>query len=360
MNTLIESTKRVFGDRAKGLLDAGAIMPVTDSKTPAMRGDWRTPTDPQQFEGRSHYGYAIKTGAISGLTGVDFDGLVVPESFNTQTLRGFHSWVPYEPGDSNRTNINGSKVDVRGDGGFLVFDSPSHSVVQTGLLNREDFIEWLHPISPISIYSSYVYECVGDYVQFEYIRELEDRGYAVNLEWVSRALAAQLKSTHPGARNQTLYTSAVQVIHLGGSDGQVGRLVDAALESGLSPREVQKTLNSARESNVVIPHLHTALRWAEAARRAVNSPVVDFIVKAAAEQHTQRPLVSQKQIHLETGKSRVTVRAHLNRLIAAGHLSEKVNSGRQPNGMKHCNNFILVGPRHTLNISNREGWVNER
>lgn len=344
MNLLVESTKRAFGDRAQTLLDSGVIMPITQQKAPAIRGGWKLPTDPSQFAGKSHYGYAVKTGGVSGLTVVDFDGLIIPPKYNTRTQRGFHAWVPYHEGDRNRANINGSKVDVRGEGGYIVFSSPTHMVVETALRDREDFIEWLSPISPYTSIQTYGYNPVGDYVQLEggaYIRDLEDHGYMVDLEWVSSALASQLKRTTIGSRNQAFYISLSQIVALGGSEGQVSRLVEAAYESGLQGPEIHRVIANANKSPMVFAHLKVAQAWAVRAEKVVKSPVIDYIVKSAAEQHTQRPLISQKQIHKESGKSRVTVRSHLNKFIDAGLLVEKVNPGRQPNGMKHCNNFIL-------------------
>lgn len=358
MNLLVESTKRAFGDNAQRLLDSGSIMPITEHKTPALRGTWKSPTDPSQFKGKSHYGYAVKTGSGSGLTAVDFDGLIIPHEYNTRTQRGFHTWVPYQEGDQNRVNINGSKVDIRGDGGYIIFNSPAHSVVEITLRNRDDFIEWLSPISLHTDTSMFVYLWCGDYVQSEvhpYVRDVERHGYKIDLAWVSAALASQLRSTAPGSRNKAFYISLGQIVALGGSEAQIARIIDAAYEAGLGGQEIHKVMASATRQPMVFAHLEAAQAWARHAEKVVKSPVIDYIVKSVTEQHTQRPLISQKQIHLETGKSRVTVRAHLNRLIAAGHLVEKVNSGRQPNGMKHCNNFILVGPRHTLNVSNREG-----
>lgn len=344
MNLLVESTKKAFGDRAQTLLDSGVIMPITQQKAPAIRGGWKLPTDPSQFAGKSHYGYAVKTGAVSGLTVVDFDGLIIPHKYNTRTQRGFHTWVPYHAGDRNRVDINGAKVDIRSDGGYIVFSSPTHTVVENALRDREDFIEWLSPISLHTDIGMYIYPLGGDYVQSEvhpYVKNLEDQGYKIDLGWVSSALASQLKGTAPGARNRTFYISLSQIVALGGSELHVRRIIDAAYASGLGGQEVHKVMANVSKSPMLFAHLQAAQAWARHAEKVVKSPVIDYIVKAVAEQHTQRPLISQKQIHKESGKSRVTIRSHLNKFIDAGLLVEKVNPGRQPNGMKHCNNFIL-------------------
>lgn len=349
MNNLVESTKRVFGDRAPALLDAGAIMPVTKNKTPAVRS-WRNPTDPAAFKDRKDFGYAIKTGAVSGLTGVDFDGLIIPPSYNTHTRRGFHSWVPYEPGDSNRTNVNASKVDIRGEGGFLVFSSPEHSVVKTGLLNRDDFLEWLSPISPIL--DTYTYECIGVWNmsgKHPYIEKIERHGYEVRIDWVANRLASGIRNSEAGGRNQSLYVSVAQVVNLGGTRTHVQLLWDAAIHSGLGESEVRKTVDSACKASKVIPVFDIVRGWGEQAivelkrRRVRNTDIVEHLVRLSTEQHSLRPLVSIQAASQELGIKRETIGNQLNMLIEAKSLAKKVNSGRQSNGNLHPNNYIILG-----------------
>lgn len=349
MNALIESTKQVFGDRADALLESGSIMPVTKDKTPAMRGNWRNPTDPARFNGQSHYGYAIKTGEVSGLTGVDFDGLIIPERYNTQTLRGFHSWVPYEPGDTNKKNINGSKVDIRGEGGFLVFASPTHSVVRPGLLSRDDFLEWLHPAS-LYTNTSGEYEYVWSAgSQHPYVKEITAHGYEVRLDWLASRLASTMRNAPEGSRNHTLYVFTSQLTILGGTAEHAALLRGAAYEAGLEGREIQMTMNSAQNGTEVIPVFHTARAWAEKAdtelkrRRVKNTIVTEHMVRLATEQHSLRPLVSIQSLEQETGLTRKTIGNQLNMLIKEELLAKKVNPGRQPNGNLHPNNYIIMG-----------------
>lgn len=345
MSPVLEATKRAFGDRAQDLLNAGAIMPVTQDKTPAVKVWKDVPTDLSAFNGRACWGYAVKTGRMSGLTGVDFDGLVIPEVYNTLTRRGFHAWVPYETGDGCRRNINGMKVDQRGDGGYLVFASPTHSVVRQGLLDRADFMEWLKPLKRERL----EVHIEPNEHEHPYLTALRAYGYEVRIDWVANRLASTLANTDEGARNHTLYVSAAQVINLGGTDEHVKRIVNAAYDSDLEGREIERTMKSARNAKEVIPVLEIALAWgvkAEAAlkaRRVRNTTLIDHIIRLSAEQHSLRPLVSIKALSQETGMKRDTISNQLNMLIKDGLLGKKVNPGRQPNGNLHPNNFILLG-----------------
>lgn len=331
------------------ILEAGAVFPVNKAKIPALgKGvSWKDYTDPS-YDYKA-WGFAVKTGDVSGITVVDFDNKdVVPPGRNVSTLRGSHVWVPSLTTDRNKIDSK-SKVDLRANGGYAVFASPNHQVLSTSLNSREEYQEYLSTTTVSKVSNE---EVKDNGVHFEpvetnwYLKELEAHGYAVDVEWVSKRLASQVKGTAEGARNQWLYLNLAQVINLGGSEEQVMRVVEAGYEAGLDPAEVMKTYGSAMKARRLTPMFHVANKWADRARVAMkSSPVIDELVRLATEQHNSMPLVSKKGMEQEAGIPLSTIKRHLKKLEELGLAKEQVNPGFYiENGLKknHPSNYKLT------------------
>tara|TARA_B100001964_G_scaffold167909_1_gene184421 strand:+ start:1558 stop:2022 length:465 start_codon:yes stop_codon:yes gene_type:complete len=72
---------------------------------------------------------AIVTGKISGIVVVDFDSKEAIEfakknNFDkaplVETKRGYHAYYKYQEGVGNKVNVAGVKLDLRGDGGYVI------------------------------------------------------------------------------------------------------------------------------------------------------------------------------------------------------------------------------------------------
>lgn len=86
------------------------------------------------FGNGSRNNIGIVTGAISGLAVLDADSAEAVEWCETnllqtpivKTARGRHYYFKYRPGIRNSVNINGLKLDLRGDGGYVVAPPSVH------------------------------------------------------------------------------------------------------------------------------------------------------------------------------------------------------------------------------------------
>lgn len=342
--SLAECTRSSFGDMADTLLDAGAVFPVNSAKTPALgRGvSWKDPTDPNY--NWNAWGYAIKTGDVSGITVVDFDNGTTPPGRNVSTLRGSHVWIPSEPSDRNSAGLR-SKVDVRGNGGYAVFHSPNHKVITSELNDRHLYASYITTTTNIE----YCYD-IGVHINdvplaSEYLEAVEARGFKVDLEWVSNRLAAQIRGTKEGRRNNRFYKNAVQVIKLGCSEEQVRRVKNAAYDVGLEPAEIEATFGSARQAKGISPIMQVADRWANNAKSVIKSPVIEELVRLATEQHNTVPLVSKKGLVQSSGIPLSTVKRHLNKMEESGLVEQQINEGYRVEGgrvLSHANNYRLI------------------
>ncbi len=110
------------------------------SKIPAIA--WRElqerlPTERELaswFGNGSQNNIAIVTGPVSGLIVLDADSIEtvewceanLPRTPTVRTARGRHYYFRYRPGLRNSVNVNGLKLDMRADGGYVVAPPSVH------------------------------------------------------------------------------------------------------------------------------------------------------------------------------------------------------------------------------------------
>ena len=88
------------------------------------------------FDSGNNYNIGIVTGKVSGLTVVDLDSSVAVAFANShgmfsttptvKTTKGYHLYFQYHDSFTNKVNLSGLQIDVRGDGGFVVAPPSIH------------------------------------------------------------------------------------------------------------------------------------------------------------------------------------------------------------------------------------------
>ncbi|MGB0496640.1 MAG: bifunctional DNA primase/polymerase, partial [Kangiellaceae bacterium] len=190
---------------------------------------------------------AIITGKLSGLVVIDIDGDYPPDwpemppTWCVKTSSGWHYYFKYPDFHiGNRAGI-APKVDVRGEGGYVVAPPSVHP--ETGVIYKweckeklYDLPDWLSDIlRPQDKPSQSVPTVQVDY-QDSYIQA------AVQDEILT------LSSTGEGQRNHQLNTSAFNLAQLISPNEVENILTPVALNIGLTAKETQKTIVSAVKS----------------------------------------------------------------------------------------------------------------
>lgn len=139
----VHARKRETLNQAREYLRAGfSIIPLQQrSKKPALPS-WREfqkrlPTEKELeawFGNGDKYNIGILTGSISGIAALDADSAEavewcegnLPRTPTVQTARGRHYYFKFRPGLKNSVNVNGLKLDVRGEGGYVVAPPSEH------------------------------------------------------------------------------------------------------------------------------------------------------------------------------------------------------------------------------------------
>jgi hypothetical protein len=227
---------------AQAALDHGwVVFPLrADSKTPYPGISWDDYSTPVEHWPENVTGYGIDCGR-SGLTVIDIDGDTGSESFdalldrfgiedwpNTYSVQtqggGFHLYFA-ATGYRNSASKLGEKIDIRGDGGYVV---GAGSVV-----NGKPYTEVNpSPVAPLPTWL--VYELTGTHSEGWYLRTLED-------------LAAEVESAQEHTRNDTLNRMAFVAYSSNriDDDDATEALRSAALACGLHDQEINATLASA-------------------------------------------------------------------------------------------------------------------
>lgn len=346
---LKDLTKRYMGDFAPQLLAIGAVVPIVITKNGKKQpiAKWKQPIDPDYpwvFDA-----LAIKTGAPSGITVIDYDDRV-PDDPNVITSRGGHIYVEWD-GDRNRQRVGGAAVDIRGSGGIAVFYSPYHQVRSLDLHRRQEYSDLL------DTHSSYLprvsnntrnleKENVWEYCSPEQYRaKVHGAGYKIDVLWAGKALASQVANAVPGTRHDR-FLKNLCAGYLIGAD--LDAIVSAAYQCGLEEAEVEATLRSVRRNPVGIDIFDMAYAWRERAERVKSSPVAELLSKAAIEQHSMNPLFNQERAFAQCQNeiSLSTFRRDLKRYCDSGMLKKKEN-GRQPSGNLYPNNYQMMLPEGT-------------
>ena len=181
----------------------------------------------------------------SGLVVVDYDGVEAPDAqtLSVKTGRGVHHYFAND-GEPvpNSASMIGEKVDVRGEGGYVLAPPSVHP---SGAL-----YEWsnLYDVEPLP-----------EELRSKMVRKVEPRETPVATSsvpsegWgnkILRSEAAIVRTTGEGRRNHQLFESALRVLSAakgGHLDVQLARqeLMAAANDAGLDPYEANRTIDSA-------------------------------------------------------------------------------------------------------------------
>lgn len=197
------------------------------------------------FQGSANV--AVVTGAISGIAVLDADDAAtvswceanLPRTPTVETARGRHYYFRFAPGLKNAVSVNGHKLDVRGEGGYVIGPGSIHS---TGVI-----YSWLEgrsmddlPLAPFPTHLQTTKEAktttTGAYGQAALASEL-----------------SQLAGSREGERNDALNRAAFSLAQLV-EGGELERsAVEAALTGmafsiGLSEPEARSTIKSGMEA----------------------------------------------------------------------------------------------------------------
>ncbi len=211
----------------------------------------------------------LVTGPRSGLLVIDIDGPTgklslerlidangeIPETLTATTGNGFHLYLSYPAGADIRNDISrklGEGLDVRGAGGYVIAPGSQHA---NGTAYR-----WVDPDMPVADPPDWLIELLT--------REPDERPPAApttplkssrGTRYAEAALTsacATVEGSVPGTRNDNLNRQSFSIGQLVGAGAlplaeAENRLMDAAISSGLSPREAKATVQSG---------LHAGLR----------------------------------------------------------------------------------------------------
>jgi hypothetical protein len=233
----------------RGLHDA-----TTD---PAQLTDWwqRWPTA----------NVAVRTGADSGIIVLDIDrhrgGIAtlaalerkhspLPPTATVETGAGRHYWFAH-PGClvPNSAGRLGPGIDIRADGGYIIAAPSTH------ITGRRYLWTALRSIAPLP---DWIIERTPEPIA---LPVLQRQPSAPGRPWAQAALTGEttrVRSCAPGSRNHTLNRAAFalgQIVAAGylAHDTVRQELTGAALQAGLTPREISATLNSGLHAGMRLP-----------------------------------------------------------------------------------------------------------
>lgn len=234
------------------------------SKKPAIPS-WREyqkrlPTEEELerwFRNGSQNNIAVLTGEISGLAVLDADSAEaidwceknLPKTPSVKTARGQHNYFRFRHGLKNSVNVNGLKLDVRGEGGYVVAPPSIHE-------SGDDY-QWEDGLDEIPL---------AEFPSQLLATSKHDRPSGLNevktgTSYGQAALAselARLSAAVEGERNDNLNRSAFSLGSLvaGGEldKGQVAAaLLAAAISIGLTEAEARATIKSGMDAGDMEP-----------------------------------------------------------------------------------------------------------
>ncbi len=251
---------------AKGYRKAGfSVIPLLPkSKKPAI--PWREfqkrlPTEEELeawFGNGNRYNIGIVTGEVSGLAVLDADSAEavewceanLPRTQTVKTARGRHYYFKFMPGLKNSVKINGLKIDVRGEGGYVVVPFSEH---ETGILYAWVEGRGLGDL-PLADFPAHLFVEKGK-------KALAASKAKLGNNYAQAALAAELAllaGATEGARNDQLNRSAFSLGSLVAGGELDKRQVEAALLStavsiGLTESEASATIKSGMDAGALEP-----------------------------------------------------------------------------------------------------------
>lgn len=199
------------------------------------------------------------TGAISGLAVLDADSVEavewceanLPLTPTVKTARGRHYYFKCRAGLKNSVNVNGLKLDVRGEGGYIAVPPSEH---ETGVMYAKVEGRGLEDLPLAELPPQLLVE-KGD----KPATITGDRG--IGGKYGQAALASELATlvgATEGTRNHTLNSAAFSLGSLvagGGLDKhQVeAALLAAAISTGLAESEARATIKSGMDAGALEP-----------------------------------------------------------------------------------------------------------
>ncbi|MDP9412722.1 MAG: bifunctional DNA primase/polymerase [Pseudomonadota bacterium] len=304
------------------------------SKVPAL-ASWkefqdRAPTAEELASwDQSDCNMGVICGAASNLVVVDvdspeaqalLDGLSLPATPAVKTAKGQHLYFRPPPGGlRNGTKIAGEKLDLRGDGGYVV---GAGSVHETGVS-----YQWL--VSPDDVpfaeFPQQLLELIGadkkgaSSRQHDLSGKIEDDGagkFARYLHGAISGAASALGAAAEGERNDTLFREGVRVArHVAGAGEEweiyASKLRSLALGIGLEAFETDRTLQSCWASGSLEP-----TPWMLTAREWVYLSKPDVFYHLTSRQHLKVPAFNNT-----FARQRVTKAPFSSFLLNGGYVS---------------------------------------
>lgn len=354
-----KKTIDLFGsDLGADLLNNKAIVPVRADKQPAAGiRDYNNGVDLNQPFG-PYEGLAIINGRLSGIVAVDLDrhDLIPPVDFNVKTNKGGHIYIPWQ-GERRKSNF-APGVDVLGAGGYSIFTGPGKDFVSPVLADPAAVTDWLSSLStsPLKrvgtedkdrgssqsvVTDSENRECV-------YKAKLDALGYPLRIDTITKTYVSQMRNTQEGARNTMCHRYALEMYRCG---GDLDAFEEAAIQSGLDPREVRATISQARADIDFDYRPETEIYertqgWLYAHAEVFKGVMLDIANELAFEAivtNSSRPLVSQTRTAVNVGSDRPYV-GRVIKIMQDRYKAVRIhpNSGTWGNGWTHCNNYELT------------------
>lgn len=212
------------------------------------------------FGGKSHCNIAIVTGSISAIAVLDADSEEavawceknLPKTPTVQTMRGRHYYFRFRPGLKNSVKVNGLKLDVRAEGGYVATDPSVH---ETGVAYQWIAGRGLDDIL-LAEFPSELLAVKND--KSSTPNEVKP-GYDTN--YSQAALAAELvklSAAVEGERNDNLNRSAFSLGSLVAGGVLDKRQVEAdllatAISIGLPEAEARATIKSGLDAGALEP-----------------------------------------------------------------------------------------------------------
>jgi hypothetical protein len=247
-----------------------ALMPLS-GKTPTQKG-WQQrpkPTEEQVRQWAQAGNVGLRTGSVSGIMVVDWDGPVgseqppilnsIPPTPTVKTGGGgrhFYLKMPEGIALGNTVSKLAPHVDTRGQGGQVVFPGSIHP--ETGQMYR--WAEGRSPDEvPLAEVPPEILELLRPPKRVDPLK-IVPPSHPTLSHYAQKALteeANRVRSAPEGSRNDTLNAAAFKlgqlVPHILGKEAVTEELTRAALEAGLGVREATSTIESGLTAGMAEP-----------------------------------------------------------------------------------------------------------
>jgi hypothetical protein len=361
MITAIERiTREYFGTYADILFENAAVLPV-NGKLPVTT--WGDGVDPSTYLNLGGWkGLAILTGSRSGITAYDVDdpNLDPPVPYNVLSKRGGHIYVPWRGERSTIGRV--PKIDVKGEGGYVVFYGPEKTFKTPVLADPSFLYDWYESLYQEELLS-YTHNASSPVIQpsdvdtdidnkdtgpdaYNYLDDVAHHGLRVDVdEWLRRALIA-VSTRKEGKRGWTLFRLALEAARLGVDPAC---FLVPAITTGLSEKEARGHIDRAVVAATLDPRpqttvLHQVLRWeAHFPSLPAVEPVITLLKIEAVRLNTLEPQINQT-VHGEMiGMDQQLLGYHLQKLEKPRKAVVKIPAkGCQSNGRRWPNNYRLT------------------